>query len=75
MVASTVSVVHVEAVPVIGFVEQGSFEHDREARLLGLLPLPVSVPPAMISTNIKGETAILDPFDEPWRFDGRRSPL
>lgn len=65
------SVVHVEAVSVLGYVAEGSFDSDREARLLGLLPLPVSVPPSMVSTNLRGETAILDPFDEPWRFDPR----
>ncbi len=67
------SVVPVERVPVIGLVAAGGFDADREARLLGLLPLPVAVPPAMVSTNINGKHALLDPFEEPWRFDGPRS--
>lgn len=62
------SVVHVEAVPILGFVERGSFDSDREARLLGLLPCPLVIPPALVSTNYAGETALLDPFEEPWRF-------
>ena len=68
------SVVHVEAVPILGFVKQDSFT-DREARCLGLLPLPVVVPAEMVSTNFRGEHALLDPFDEPWHFEDRPEPL
>lgn len=69
------SVVRVEAVPILGFVERESFASDREARLLGLLPLPVPIPPEMVSTNYHGDHALLDPFDEPWRFEERPEPL
>ncbi len=69
------SVVHVERVAVLGYVERESFDSDREARLLGLLPCPVAVPDAMVSTNFAGDTAILDPFDEPWRFEAQPEPL
>jgi len=69
------SVAHVETVPILGFVERGSFDSDREARLLGLLPCPVSVPAPLVSTNYAGEHALLDPFDEPWHFEDRPEPL
>ena len=69
------SVVHVEQVPVLGFVERASFDTDREARLLGLLPLPVVIPHAMVSTNFTGDQALLDPFDDPWRFEERREAM
>jgi hypothetical protein len=69
------AVLHVEQVPVLGFVERASFDTDREARLLGLLPLPVAVPPALVSTNFAGDTAVLDPSEEPWRFEGPPKPL
>jgi len=70
------AVTHLEAVPVLGFVASGSYDTDREARCLGLLPLPPSVPAALVSTNFRGAHALLDPAEDPWRFDsGGRDPV
>ena len=70
------AVTHVEAVPVLGFVPRGSFDGDREAMLLGLIPTPASIPASMVSTNFTGDTALLDPDEAPWRFDlGGHEPV